>query len=72
MNVDTSEASTPARRPRQFPREHREQTDRGKIGADLIDELDRGVISELAEYSRSQVADAEGDAEDDAEPGSMD
>src|SRR6185437_7088948 len=46
--------------------EHREQPDRRQEGADLIDELDRGVVGELAERRRAETAYAEGDAEEHA------
>ena len=35
--------------------EHREQTDRRQIRADLIDELDRSVVGELAERNPNET-----------------
>ena len=47
--------------------EHCEQSDRRQEGADLVDELDRGVVGELTKRGGAQPSDAEGDAEEHSE-----
>lgn len=51
---------------RHLRQEHREQAERRQEGAEVIDEGDRGAVSEFSEHGSAEPADAEGDAEEHA------